>query len=143
MDLLLVSNLVNVRYLWGFGGTNGMCLVGKASESVFLTDFRYVERERTEVPGLRTGERASATCSVMSPTLARPAPRERAVRLGFDDASLTVEALRGAGEPARATRSSSSPRRGSSKALRARKDEREIAAIRAATRRSRTRRTGG
>ena len=49
LDLLLVSNLVNVRYLGGFRGTNGLCLIG-LDRRTFITDFRYVERARSEVP---------------------------------------------------------------------------------------------
>ena len=48
LDLLLVSNLVNVRYLTGFTGTNGAVLIGPARR-VFLTDFRYVERAQREI----------------------------------------------------------------------------------------------
>ena len=50
VDRLLVTNLVNVRYLTGFGGTNGACLCG-AEERIFLTDFRYTERAAAEVEG--------------------------------------------------------------------------------------------
>ncbi|HEY1597823.1 MAG TPA: Xaa-Pro peptidase family protein [Thermoleophilaceae bacterium] len=49
LDALLVTNLVNVRYLSGFTGTNGLCVVGP-DQRVFLTDFRYVERAQAEVP---------------------------------------------------------------------------------------------
>ena len=50
LDLLLVSELTNVRYLSGFGGTNGVCLVGPGRK-VFLTDFRYTERAAAEIDG--------------------------------------------------------------------------------------------
>jgi Xaa-Pro aminopeptidase len=42
LDSLLVTNLVNVRYLTGFTGTNGACIVSR-DDRIFLTDFRYVE----------------------------------------------------------------------------------------------------
>jgi Xaa-Pro aminopeptidase len=48
LDWLLVTDLVNVRYLTGFTGTNGACLLSR-DERLFLTDFRYVERARAEV----------------------------------------------------------------------------------------------
>ncbi|CAN5513589.1 Xaa-Pro peptidase family protein [soil metagenome] len=48
LDQLLVTDLVNVRYLTGFTGTNGACLVG-ADERIFFTDFRYTERAAEEV----------------------------------------------------------------------------------------------
>jgi len=50
LDRLLVTDLVNVRYLTGFGGTNGACVCG-ADTRVFLTDFRYTERAEAEIEG--------------------------------------------------------------------------------------------
>ncbi|HEX3243585.1 MAG TPA: Xaa-Pro peptidase family protein [Solirubrobacterales bacterium] len=50
LDLALVSNLVNVRYLTGFGGTNGACVCG-GDLRLFFTDFRYTERAEAEVEG--------------------------------------------------------------------------------------------
>ena len=38
-SLLLVTNLVNLRYLTGFTGTNGMCLLGPGVRR-FITDIR-------------------------------------------------------------------------------------------------------
>ena len=49
LDLLLVTNLVNVRYLTGFTGSNGLAIVG-GDVRRFLTDFRYVEMARAQVP---------------------------------------------------------------------------------------------
>jgi Xaa-Pro aminopeptidase len=48
LDALLVSNLVNVRYLTGYTGSNGLALVGPQTLA-FLTDFRYVEQAAAEV----------------------------------------------------------------------------------------------
>ena len=59
LDSLLVTNLVNVRYLTGFTGTNGACVV-TPEERLFFTDFRYVEQAREQVPDferLRGGPR--------------------------------------------------------------------------------------
>jgi Xaa-Pro aminopeptidase len=50
LDRFLVTDLVNVRYLTGFGGTNGACVCG-GDARVFLTDFRYTERAEAEVQG--------------------------------------------------------------------------------------------
>jgi len=50
LDQFLVSELTNVRYLCGFSGTNGACLVGPDSK-IFLTDFRYTERAAAEISG--------------------------------------------------------------------------------------------
>jgi Xaa-Pro aminopeptidase len=48
VDALLVTNLVNVRYLTGFTGSNAIAVVG-AGVRAFVTDFRYVERAAEEV----------------------------------------------------------------------------------------------
>jgi len=45
LDLLLVTDLVNVRYLCGFSGTNGLCVVGSGMRA-FVTDFRYIGRAK-------------------------------------------------------------------------------------------------
>lgn len=50
LDQLLVTELTNVKYMCGFTGTNGACLVGPGTR-IFLTDFRYTERAAEEVEG--------------------------------------------------------------------------------------------
>jgi Xaa-Pro aminopeptidase len=50
LDLFLVTDLTNVRYLTGFTGTNGACICGSGTR-LFLTDFRYTERAAVEVEG--------------------------------------------------------------------------------------------
>ena len=83
LDSLLVTRLLNVRYLTGFTGTNGACVI-TAEERVFLTDFRYVEQAQEQVRGFdpARGERD---------LLADLAGRARG-RTGFDDAHLSVRA---------------------------------------------------
>jgi len=49
-DLLVVTSLVNVRYLTGFTGSSGMALVGPDTRA-FITDFRYLEQSAAEVDG--------------------------------------------------------------------------------------------
>ncbi len=51
VDALLVTRAPNVRYLTGFTGSSGQLLMGP--EPVFLTDSRYEEQSRREVPDLR------------------------------------------------------------------------------------------
>ena len=50
LDALLVTDLLNLRYLTGFTGTNGMAVLGPDRRR-FVTDFRYVERAKAEVGG--------------------------------------------------------------------------------------------
>jgi Xaa-Pro aminopeptidase len=82
LDQLFVSDLVNVRYLTGFTGTNGACVVG-ASERIFFTDFRYTERATHEVG--EGWERPAAERELVPQIAARL--RGRA---GFEDAKLSV-----------------------------------------------------
>jgi Xaa-Pro aminopeptidase len=84
VDLLLTSNLINVRYLTGFTGTNALAVVGPGTRR-FLTDFRYVERAQSEVSGFDL-ERAPQD---FSSALHDGWPKGR-VRLGFEDQHVSV-----------------------------------------------------
>jgi Xaa-Pro aminopeptidase len=83
LDSLLVSNLVNVRWLTGFTGTNGACIITPA-ERLFLTDFRYVAQAEQQVKGF---ERLPAGRDLTGDLAERLAGRA-----GFDDAHLSVRA---------------------------------------------------
>ena len=48
LDAFLVTNLVNVRYLTGFTGSNGQVLITR-DRAVFMSDFRYKLQARQEV----------------------------------------------------------------------------------------------
>lgn len=49
LDGLLVTTLVNVRYLTGFTGSNGALLIRVDDEPVFLTDGRYRDQAEEEL----------------------------------------------------------------------------------------------
>ena len=87
VDALLVTSRANIRYLTGFGGTNGVVLVGPDG-ATFLTDFRYTERAAPleEYMDVRQVERdvMKAACA----HLAELAPGAR--RIGFESAHMTV-----------------------------------------------------
>ncbi len=51
LDAVLVTSTANVRYLTGFTGSSGQALIG-ASGGVFLTDGRYAEQARHEIPDM-------------------------------------------------------------------------------------------
>ncbi|RJQ21483.1 MAG: aminopeptidase P family protein [Nitrospiraceae bacterium] len=61
VDAILITDLLNVKYLTGFTGSAGYALV-TPKEAVFVTDFRYQEQSRQEVKGFKIrierGERA-------------------------------------------------------------------------------------
>jgi Xaa-Pro aminopeptidase len=88
VDALLVNNPVNLRYVTGFTGTNGLAVVGDLRR--FITDFRYVERAQSEVSDfeLVRGERD------LLESVAASLPGRRPLRLGFDDAHVSVRAHR-------------------------------------------------
>lgn len=123
LDSLFVSDLTNVRYLTGFTGTNGACLVG-GGERVFFTDFRYVERAEQEVG--EGWERPEAERELLPQIAARMSGR-----VGFEDAKLSV---RQQGKLAAAVSDSVklAPAGDLVEELRAVKDEDELARIAAA-----------
>lgn len=84
LDRMLVTDLVNVRYLTGFTGTNGAVVCGPDLR-VFLTDFRYTERAAAEVSGWET-------VTVTGDWLAGIAER-LAGKVGFEDDHMSVRAL--------------------------------------------------
>lgn len=93
VDRLLVSAPVNVRYLCGYTGSNGMLLVGagEQAEHRFFTDFRYVTQSAEQVPGeiereIVPGELLAAAAHALGEGGVKGAQM-----LGFDDASLTVK----------------------------------------------------
>ena len=122
LDSLLVTNLVNVRYLTGFTGTNGACVVAR-HERLFLTDSRYVEQAKQEVTEF---ERLEASRELLGDLAKRLSGRA-----GFDDAHVSVKAHRLLGEKA-ADGVELVPAGGLVERLRAVKDEEELAAMRAA-----------
>lgn len=50
IDGMLVSSGSNRRYISGFTGSTGVCLISK-NESKFITDFRYIEQANSECDG--------------------------------------------------------------------------------------------
>ena len=81
LEALVITDLVNVRYLTGFTGTNAICIVGP-DRRIFITDFRYVERAEQEVQGFDRirGER----------TLLADAAKRVSGRVGFEDQHMSV-----------------------------------------------------
>jgi Xaa-Pro aminopeptidase len=89
LDLTLVTHLVNVRYLTGFTGTNGVCVCGPSTR-LFFTDFRYTERAEAEVEGWEI-------ITVEDDWLGGIAARLSA-RTGFEDEHLSVRTMSRLGE---------------------------------------------
>jgi Xaa-Pro aminopeptidase len=85
LDLLLVTDLTNLRYLTGFTGSNGMAVVGEQVRR-FVTDSRYVEQASLQVPDF---DREQGPQDFVT-ALAAGWP-EGALRLGFDDEHVSVK----------------------------------------------------
>jgi Xaa-Pro aminopeptidase len=129
LDLLLVTDPVNVRWLTGFTGSSGVALLGATQDGTrrFVTDFRYLSQSDEQVDESWTHEIAQD----LDERVVAGLPTGRPLRLGFDDAHVSVKqhtrltdlvpdtvTLVGAG--------------GAVEALRAVKDAEEIERIRAA-----------
>jgi Xaa-Pro aminopeptidase len=122
LDCLLVTELLNVRYLTGFTGSNGACVV-TGDERLFLTDFRYVEQAAGQVQGYEAVEAGRDMLGDLAGRL-----RGRA---GFDDAHMTVASHAKLAEKI-AGEVELVPAGGLVEQLRAVKDETEVAAMQAA-----------
>jgi Xaa-Pro aminopeptidase len=85
LDALVVTNLVNVRYLTGYTGSNGVAVVGGDGRRLFFTDFRYMTQAASEVSGFDVvkGER----------DLLGDVAEAVSGRVGFEDGSLSVRKL--------------------------------------------------
>ena len=123
LDCLLVTNLVNVRYLTGFTGTNGACVVSP-DQRLFVTDFRYVEQAEEQVRGFELVKGERDLLSDLAERLSG--------RAGFDDAHVSVRVhhklLEAVGEGVELVEAAGLVER-----LRQVKDEDELRAIAAAT----------
>ena len=150
VDVLLVATLVNVRYLTGFTGTNGLGLIAAERDGRhrFLTDFRYAAQSAAQVPDTFAREIvASDLLEAAVKALHSPAKKARGGakrrgssarstsggRLGFDETSLTVKEHARLGELLGAEWELV-PCAGVVEQLRAVKDATEIDRIRDATR---------
>jgi Xaa-Pro aminopeptidase len=126
-DLMVISNLVNVRYLTGFTGSNGLAVIGPQTR-VFLTDFRYTEQAGEEV--YPEFERVTVAQNLITDAL-NHLP-DGTLRVGYESEAVTVDAY----ERMRALfpeRAELVAVKGIVENMRVVKDEREIELITAAT----------
>jgi Xaa-Pro aminopeptidase len=124
VDALLVTHMLNVRYLTGFTGSNAALLLLRDGSAVFATDGRYVTQAATEVPDLETLDTRQ-----VGPDLACRASDEAVARLGIEADHVSVSALRSLEE---ASGHPLTPLTGLVEKLRIIKDDTEIAALRRA-----------
>ncbi|OBB73863.1 Xaa-Pro peptidase family protein [Mycobacterium sp. 852014-52144_SCH5372336] len=127
IDAMLVSDLVNVRYLSGFTGSNAALLIKTDDETpVLATDGRYRTQAGQQAPDAEIViERACG------PHLAGRAAADGVRRLGFESHVVTVDAFsvleKAAGERTELVRAA-----GTVEALREVKDAGEVALLRLA-----------
>ncbi len=110
-DLLVLSGSVNLRYITGFTGTNGIALIAAAESGprLFLTDFRYETQSAAQVPELF--ERQIYKIDLVEALAGELSPREASTgeegaepprtnlaelfaaggRLGFEEGAMTVK----------------------------------------------------
>jgi Xaa-Pro aminopeptidase len=90
LDAVLVTNLLNVRYLTGFTGSNGALLLRTDGADVFGTDGRYTTQAGVQVPDVELlVDRGTVSA------LAATAVRGGAGRIGYESHDVTVDGLRG------------------------------------------------
>ncbi|OZE94519.1 M24 family metallopeptidase [Rhodococcoides fascians] len=92
LESLLVTDLLNIRYLTGFTGSNAALIVsvhdspGREDNTVVCTDGRYVTQVAHQVPDLRAViDRASASYLLGGELAPRNAP------IGFESHVVTVD----------------------------------------------------
>jgi Xaa-Pro aminopeptidase len=83
----VVTDLVNVRYLTGFAGSNGVVVIGP-DEATFLTDFRYVTASQSIGTFMRVEMAEREAIRYTAEKLSDLA--SDAARVGFEAAHLSV-----------------------------------------------------
>lgn len=122
VDAILVTRLVNVRYLSGFTGSNGVMLVTRDDDAVLATDGRYQQQAAAQAPDVKLVDSRTLAADLLKEAAAagvrRVAIERHDVTLALHDDMLAAAGgveLADAGQPV--------------EQLRAVKDETEIAAL--------------
>ncbi|HEX3789406.1 MAG TPA: Xaa-Pro peptidase family protein [Pseudonocardiaceae bacterium] len=131
LDALLVVDLLNIRYLTGFTGSNAALLVHAEDGpgTVFCTDGRYLTQSAAQVPDLERILERTSDLALMARVEREPA---RYRRLGFESQHVTVDGLAALTAAAPSVTLDRAP--GLVEELRLVKDDEEIAALREACR---------
>jgi Xaa-Pro aminopeptidase len=127
LHALLVTELPNVRWLTGFTGSNAAAVVGTDGTRRFVTDFRYLTQSAEQLDDSWAREISTDLLEGVVKQL----PDEGELRLGFDDANMSV---RDHAKLARLAREGIElvPAGGAIEDLRVVKDAEELAKVRAA-----------
>jgi Xaa-Pro aminopeptidase len=92
LDAVLVTNLLNVRYLTGFTGSNGALLVRTDPSSSHPRDVLATDGRYTTQAGLQAPDVELLVDRTTVPALAAEAVRRGAGRIGYESSDLTVDA---------------------------------------------------
>lgn len=131
-DAVLVSDLVNVRYLTGFTGSNGSVLVRSDGPGLIATDGRYRAQVAAQAVGLDAViERETLPALV---ALLAEEQGELPLRVGFEADAVTVAQFAGLAAVLEGSGVELIPLRGAVETLREVKDDGEIALVEAACR---------
>lgn len=84
VDAILITDLVNVRYLTGFTGTAGYLIIS-SKHALFVTDFRYKEQAYDEVKGFKIRIERSERSSEIEKII----DTYRIKTLGFEDHNVS------------------------------------------------------
>jgi Xaa-Pro aminopeptidase len=124
LDGILVTGLSDVRYLCGFSGSSGICILLR-DRGYFLTDFRYRDQSEFEVKGLRAVVYKASADEAVADILGG----YDGLRLGFDPSAITYAGVLALRRKMRVI-AHIVPLKGSLAALRARKSRSELILIR-------------
>jgi Xaa-Pro aminopeptidase len=89
VDAFIVSSVHNIRYLTGFSGSHGLCIV-RSKNAVFLTDPRYKLQSKSEVRGCTR----FITTTDLFEEAARRKVLSRCRRVAFESLHLTYAQYR-------------------------------------------------
>ncbi|MGB3410907.1 MAG: Xaa-Pro peptidase family protein [Microthrixaceae bacterium] len=88
IDALLVTNLVNVRYLCGFTGSAGLLLI-TPDEAVFVSDGRYRDQSAAELSGAGVNARIDIVGADPDSAIADAVRAAGVKRLGLEEQSVS------------------------------------------------------
>src|SRR5512133_3800121 len=87
VDYLVVTDLINVRWLTGFTGSSGAAIVGREGERRFVTDFRYLTQSAEQLDPV--WEREISVDLLAG--VAKGLPSTGDLRVAFEDAHVSVK----------------------------------------------------
>lgn len=129
---MVVSDLVNLRYLTGFTGSNGSLLVRTDGPGLIVTDGRYRDQVAAQAPDLKALIARDTLAALI--TLLAEEQGELPLRVGFEADDVTVAQFAGLSAALQQTGVELVPLRGIVEQVREVKDDGEVAHLEEACR---------